>query len=207
MHYIEEGAGDPILFLHGNPSNYIWRNIIPYLKEKGRCIAPDMIGMGKSDKPDISYGFFDSFRYLVAFINKLDLKNITLVLHDWGSVHGFHYANLNRENIKGIAFMESLYKRVRKSQHACTHHDLLNNSSFNSAKSSLISSVPYASSKCSRKCSRKVLLICLYATSFLFRFGHTHSSFLSSPPKLTNICTITSAVISQFWSLFILSRH
>ena len=115
LHYIEEGEGDPILFLHGNPtSNYIWRNIIPYLKEKGRCIAPDLIGMGKSDKPAINYGFFDSFRYLEAFINELDLKNVTLVLHDWGSVHGFHYANLNRDNIKGIAFMESLYKGLEK---------------------------------------------------------------------------------------------
>ncbi len=72
MHYIEEGTGDSILFLHGNPtSNYIWRNIIPYLKEKGRCIAPDLIGMGKSDKPAIQYGFFDSYRYLEAFINEL----------------------------------------------------------------------------------------------------------------------------------------
>ena len=115
MHYIEEGEGDPILFVHGNPtSNYIWRNIIPYLKNYGRSIAPDLIGMGKSGKPDIHYGFFDSYRYLEAFINALGLKNVTLVLHDWGSIHGFHYANLHRENIKGIAFMESLYKGLEK---------------------------------------------------------------------------------------------
>ena len=115
MHYIEEGVGDPILFLHGNPtSNYIWRNIIPYLKNKGRCIAPDLIGMGKSEKPNIEYGFYDSYRYLEAFIKEMRLKNVTLVLHDWGSVHGFHYANLHQENIKGIAFMESLYKGLEK---------------------------------------------------------------------------------------------
>ncbi len=110
MHYIEEGQGDPILFLHGNPtSNYLWRNILPYLKEQGRCIAPDLIGMGKSDKPDINYGFEDSYRYLEAFIEKLKLKNITLVLHDWGSGLGFHYANKHRDSIKAIAFMEAMY--------------------------------------------------------------------------------------------------
>jgi haloalkane dehalogenase len=110
IHYIEEGEGDPILFLHGNPtSNYLWRNIIPYMTSLGRCIAPDLIGMGKSDKPNIDYGFQDTFDYLEAFIKKLGLKNITLVLHDWGSGMGFHYANLNRENIKAITFMEAMY--------------------------------------------------------------------------------------------------
>ena len=81
IHYVEEGEGDPILFLHGNPtSNYLWRNIIPYMTSHGRCIAPDLIGMGKSGKPDIDYGFLGTFEYLNAFIDKLDLKNITLVL-------------------------------------------------------------------------------------------------------------------------------
>jgi len=110
IHYIEEGQGDPILFLHGNPtSNYLWRNIIPYMTAKGRCIAPDLIGMGKSDKPNINYGFKDSYEYLEAFIEKMGLKNITLVLHDWGSGMGFNYANLHRDNIKAIAFMEAMY--------------------------------------------------------------------------------------------------
>ena len=110
IHYIEEGEGEPILFLHGNPtSSYLWRNIIPYMTAHGRCIAPDLIGMGKSDKPDIDYGFQDTFEYLDAFIKKLDLKNVTLILHDWGSGLGFHYANLNRDNIKAIAFMEAMY--------------------------------------------------------------------------------------------------
>jgi len=110
IHYIEEGEGDPILFLHGNPmSSYLWRNIIPHLTKQGRCIAPDLIGMGKSDKPDIDYGFHDTYAYLDAFIKKLELKNITLVLHDWGSGMGFHYANLNRNNVKAIAFMEAMY--------------------------------------------------------------------------------------------------
>jgi haloalkane dehalogenase len=110
IHYIEEGTGDPILFLHGNPmSNYLWRNVLPHLTKQGRCIAPDLIGMGKSDKPDLEYGFHDTYAYLEAFIKELDLKNITLVLHDWGSGMGFHYANLNQDNIKSIAFMEAMY--------------------------------------------------------------------------------------------------
>ena len=110
IHYVEKGEGDPILFLHGNPtSNYLWRNIIPHLSGQGRCIAPDLIGMGKSGKPNIDYGFHDTYAYLDAFIEELGLKNVTLVLHDWGSGMGFHYANLNRDNIKAIAFMEAMY--------------------------------------------------------------------------------------------------
>ncbi len=113
MHYVEEGEGDPILFIHGNPtSSYIWRNILGYVSPFGRAIAVDLIGMGKSDKPDIDYGFDDSYRYLKAFIAKLDLRNITLVVQDWGSGLGFHYANLHRNNIKSIAFMEAMYKRL-----------------------------------------------------------------------------------------------
>ncbi len=114
MHYIDIGSGDPILFLHGNPtSSYLWRNIIPYLSDKGRCIAPDLIGMGKSDKPDIDYTFFDHYDYLSDFIEKLDLKNITLIIHDWGSGLGFHYAFKHPNNVKGIAFMEAIYKTVK----------------------------------------------------------------------------------------------
>ena len=109
MHYVDEGTGDPILFLHGNPtSSYLWRNIIPHLTQSGRCIAPDLIGMGKSDKPDIGYRFFDHVRYLDGFIEALGLTNITLVIHDWGSALGFHYARRHPENVKAIAFMEAL---------------------------------------------------------------------------------------------------
>lgn len=113
IHYIDEGTGDPVLFLHGNPtSSYLWRNIIPYLSKTARCIAPDLIGMGKSDQPDLEYGFNDSYEYLKSFIEQLNLKQITLVIHDWGSGLGFHYANQHRDNIKGIAFMEAVYKRL-----------------------------------------------------------------------------------------------
>lgn len=111
MHYIDVGSGDPILFLHGNPtSSYLWRNVIPYLQSNARCIALDLIGMGKSDKPDIDYTFEDHYDYVEKFIKKLKLKNVTLVIHDWGSGLGFHYANMHRNNIKGIAFMEAMYK-------------------------------------------------------------------------------------------------
>jgi len=109
MHYIDEGEGDPILFLHGNPtSSYLWRNIIPYVSDDGRAIAVDLIGMGKSDKPDIDYRFVDHAKYLEAFIEELELENITLVIHDWGSGLGFNYAANNEDNIKGIAFMEAV---------------------------------------------------------------------------------------------------
>ncbi len=114
MHYIDEGEGDPILFLHGNPtSSYLWRNIIPYLVPHGRCIAPDLIGMGKSDKPSLDYRFFDHVKYLDGFIEALGLKNVTLVIHDWGSGLGFHYAHRNESNVKGIAFMEAILHPVR----------------------------------------------------------------------------------------------
>jgi len=116
MHYIDIGKGSPILFLHGNPtSSYLWRNIIPYLQTKGRCIAPDLIGMGKSDKPDIDYTYDDHYKYLVSFIETLKLKNITLVIHDWGSGLGFRYANDHRNNIKGIAFMEAMVRPIKSS--------------------------------------------------------------------------------------------
>lgn len=117
IHYIDEGKGDPVLFLHGNPtSSYLWRNIIPHLTPYARCIAPDLIGMGKSDKPHIEYRFVDHVKYIDGFIEKMGLKNITLVIHDWGSALGFHYAARNEDNIKGIAFMEAILKPIAWSE-------------------------------------------------------------------------------------------
>lgn len=109
IHYVEEGTGDPILFLHGNPtSSYLWRNIMPYVQSHARCLAMDLIGMGKSDKPDIDYSFFDHSEYVEGFIETLGLQNLTLVIHDWGSALGFHYAMRNEANIKALAFMEAI---------------------------------------------------------------------------------------------------
>ena len=117
MHYVDEGEGDPILFLHGNPTSaYLWRNIIPHVTHLGRAIAPDLIGMGKSDKPDLAYRFQDHYKYLVGFIEALDLRNITLVIHDWGSGLGFHYAAEHPDRIKGIAFMEAMLRPLHYSE-------------------------------------------------------------------------------------------
>ena len=112
MHYVDVGEGDPILFLHGNPtSSYLWRNIIPHLSGQARCIAPDLIGMGKSDHPDIPYRYDDQYRYLTGFTDALGLDtNVTLVIHDWGSGLGFRWAHEHEEAVKGIAFMEAMIR-------------------------------------------------------------------------------------------------
>lgn len=111
IHYVEEGEGKPILFIHGNPtSSYLWRNIIPYAASHGRAIALDLIGMGKSDKPDLAYRFQDHVPFVDGFIEKLGLKDVTLVIHDWGSALGFHYAHRHSDNIRGIAFMEAVIR-------------------------------------------------------------------------------------------------
>jgi haloalkane dehalogenase len=116
MAYVEVGEGDPIVLLHGNPtSSYLWRNVLPHLQPRGRCIAPDLIGMGDSGKlldsgPD-SYRFVEHRRYLDALLEALDVrKRVTFVIHDWGSALGFDWANRHREAIKGIAFMEAIVR-------------------------------------------------------------------------------------------------
>lgn len=107
--YIDQGEGDPILFYHGNPTSmYLWRNVIPYLEPYGRVIAFDLIGMGKSDKPDVEYSVPLVQEYADGFIEKLGLQNITLILHDWGTHLGFYYALKHQNNVKGIAFLEAL---------------------------------------------------------------------------------------------------
>lgn len=113
MHYIEAGQGNPILFLHGIPmSCYSWRNIIPHLSSLGHCIAPDLMGFGKSDHPDIEYTVFDHIQYLNQFIESLNLKHITLVMHGWGSVIGFDYAMRNEKNCNGLVFYEAFLRSL-----------------------------------------------------------------------------------------------
>jgi haloalkane dehalogenase len=113
IHYIEEGAGDPVLFLHGNPtSSYLWRNVIPHVSGRGRCIALDLIGMGKSDKPDIEYRFVDHVGYVEGAIAALGLENIVFVAHDWGSALAFHYARRNEDNVRAMAMMEAILMSV-----------------------------------------------------------------------------------------------
>jgi haloalkane dehalogenase len=118
MAYYEAGAGDPIVFLHGNPtSSYLWRNIIPHVADMGRVIAPDLIGMGDSDKLDDvgsgSYRFVEHRRYLDALLEQLGVtENVTLVIHDWGSGLGFDWANRHRDAVKGICYMEAIVRPV-----------------------------------------------------------------------------------------------
>jgi pimeloyl-ACP methyl ester carboxylesterase len=107
LHYIDVGAGDPFLFLHGNPTwSYCWRNIIPHLEPLGRCIAPDFVGFGKSDHPDIEYRIFDQIRYIEEFVIQLGLRNITLVVHDWGALVGLNLARRFPERVRAVAFCE-----------------------------------------------------------------------------------------------------
>jgi len=111
MHYVEIGQGDPIVLVHGNPtSSYLWRNVIPYLKNSGRVIAVDLIGMGKSDKPDLEYTFADHARYFGDFMQAMRLRNATLVLHDWGGAIGTDYAMQNPRNVRAIVYMEAVLK-------------------------------------------------------------------------------------------------
>jgi haloalkane dehalogenase len=117
MAYVEVGEDNPIVLLHGNPtSSYLWRNVIPHLQPLGRCIAPDLIGMGDSDKlPDSgpgSYRFVEHRRYLDASLESLNVRErVTFVIHDWGSALGFDWANRHREAVKGIAYMEAIMGR------------------------------------------------------------------------------------------------
>ncbi|MCP4036896.1 MAG: haloalkane dehalogenase, partial [bacterium] len=118
MAYIEQGTGDPIVFLHGNPtSSYLWRNIMPYAEGLGRLIAPDLIGMGDSQKLDDSgpdrYRFVEHREYLDAVLEALDVReNVVLVIHDWGSALGFDWANRHRDAIRGICYMEAIVRPV-----------------------------------------------------------------------------------------------
>ena len=113
--YVEVGEGDPIVLLHGNPtSSYLWRNVIPELEGKGRVIAPDLIGQGDSEKLPVSegpgrYTFLTAYDYLDGLLQAIGAdKNVTLVIHDWGSGLGFYWAQQHPSAVRGIAYMESI---------------------------------------------------------------------------------------------------
>ncbi|MDT0278216.1 haloalkane dehalogenase [Blastococcus goldschmidtiae] len=118
MAYVEVGEGDPIVFLHGNPtSSYLWRNVIPHVQHLGRCLAPDLIGMGASDRlPDPgpgTYSFDTHASYLEGFLAAVGAtERVTLVLHDWGSGLGFDWAARHPEAVRGIAFTEAIVTPV-----------------------------------------------------------------------------------------------
>lgn len=114
MAYVDEGRGQPIVLLHGNPtSSYVWRNVIPHLTPLGRCIAPDLIGMGDSDKLEDSgpkaYRFLEHRQYLDAFLEQMEIRDdLILVLHDWGSALGFDWAYRHPEKVRAVAYMEAI---------------------------------------------------------------------------------------------------
>lgn len=109
MTYLEQGEGDVVVFVHGNPtSSYLWRNVIPFVSDSSRAIAVDLIGMGHSDKPNIDYTFSDHYRYFSAFVKTLGAKQITVVGHDWGAAIAWEYARNNPEKVTRLAFMEGV---------------------------------------------------------------------------------------------------
>jgi len=115
MAYVDTGVGEPMVFLHGNPtSSYLWRNVIPHVEGLARCLAPDLLGMGESGKsPSGSYRFVDHARYLDAWFEALGLTaSVTLVGHDWGSALAFYWAHRHPDRVKGIAYMEAIVQPV-----------------------------------------------------------------------------------------------
>ena len=112
---VESGSADAVVFLHGNPtSSYLWRNIIPYVSPLARCLAPDLMGMGESDAATGgSYRFVDHSRYLDAWFDAaLADSPVTLVMHDWGSALGFHWARRHPDRIRGLVYMEAIVRPV-----------------------------------------------------------------------------------------------
>jgi haloalkane dehalogenase len=118
MAFHEAGEGEAIVLLHGNPtSSYLWRDVVPHLSGQGRCIVPDLIGQGDSEKLDdpgpASYTFVEHRRYLDGLLEQLELgSQITLVVHDWGSALGFDWANRHRDRVAGIAYMEAIVRPI-----------------------------------------------------------------------------------------------
>ena len=115
MAYVDAGTGDPVVFLHGNPtSSYLWRNVIPHVSGSHRCLAPDLVGMGDSGRVSgITYRFVEHARYLDAWFEALGLsRDVVLVVHDWGSALGFHWARRHAERVKGVAYMEAIVRPV-----------------------------------------------------------------------------------------------
>lgn len=114
--YVDTGQGKPIVFLHGNPTwSYLWRNIIPHVGDLGRCLAPDLVGMGESGpSPTRSYRFVDHAACLDAWFDTLGLgSDVVLVVHDWGSALGFHRASRYPQQVSGIAYMEAIVQPRR----------------------------------------------------------------------------------------------
>jgi haloalkane dehalogenase len=112
MAFVDVGQGRPVVFLHGNPtSSFLWRAIIPHVSGAARCLAPDLVGMGQSGPaPAGRYRFVDHARYLDAWLDVMELRDVTLVVHDWGSALGFHWAHRHPDRVRGLVYMESIVR-------------------------------------------------------------------------------------------------
>src|SRR6267142_2808493 len=116
--YREIGTGSPIVFLHGNPtSSYVWRNVLPLVADKGRCLAPDLIGMGRSGKPESAYRFEDHARYLDAWFAALDLRDVVLVGYDWGGVLAVDWAARHADRVRGVVVFETILQSMHWSEY------------------------------------------------------------------------------------------
>lgn len=114
IHYIEAGSGKTILLLHGVPaSSYVWRNVLPYLADLGHCIAPDLVGFGKSDKPDIAYTVHDHIRFINRFIETLKLTDVLIVMHGFSSLMGLDYALHHESNCRGLVFYDAFLRPMQ----------------------------------------------------------------------------------------------
>ncbi|MGW2152125.1 haloalkane dehalogenase [Nonomuraea sp. NPDC001699] len=117
MYYEDRGEGVPIVFLHGNPnSSHLWRNVLPAVGGPGRLLAPDLIGMGRSGKPDLAYRFTDHARYLDAWFDRLGLEDVVLVGHDWGGALAFDWAARHPDRVRGVAFFETIVRPMSWSE-------------------------------------------------------------------------------------------
>ncbi|MCY1060073.1 haloalkane dehalogenase [Nannocystis sp. SCPEA4] len=118
LSYREVGSGAPIVFLHGNPtSSYVWRNVLPLVAPRGRCLAPDLIGMGRSGKPDSAYRFQDHARYLDAWFDALALRDVVLVGFDWGGVLALDWARRHADRVRGVVVFETFLQSMRWSDY------------------------------------------------------------------------------------------
>jgi haloalkane dehalogenase len=126
MAYTEAGAGDrTVVFLHGNPtSSHLWRNVIPHIAGRARCLAPDLIGMGASGKPDIAYRFADHARYLDAWFDALDLGDVVLVGHDWGGALGLDWAARHPGRVRAVALLETFLRPMTWAEYPAQAVDL-----------------------------------------------------------------------------------
>jgi len=118
LSYRETGAGSPVVFLHGNPtSSYVWRNVLPLVAPRGLCLAPDLIGMGHSGKPESPYRFQDHARYLDAWFSALELRDVVLVGYDWGGVLALDWARRHRDRVRGVVVFETFLQPMRWSDY------------------------------------------------------------------------------------------